>query len=45
MAVLPEFFDVDDLLVLLEHVYLDILNLMFYDDVAVVQFESLDVFD
>ena len=42
---LPELLDFDDLLVLFELLYLDVLDLMLYDDVADGQFESLDALD
>ena len=37
--------DVDDLLVLLALLYLDVLDLLLYDDFADAQFESLDALD
>ena len=42
---LPELLDVDDVVVLLELLYLDIPDPMLYDDVADVQFESLDAIE
>ena len=44
-VVLPELFDVDDLVVLLELLYLGVLDLLLYDGVADAQFESLDALD
>ena len=42
---LPELLDVDDLVVLLVLPYLDVLDLMLYDDVAVAPFEPLYALD
>ena len=42
---LPELLDVDDLVVLLELPYLDVLDLMLYDEVAVALSESLYALD
>ena len=44
-VVLPGLLGVDDLVVLLEFLYLDVLDLMIYDDVAVAQFETLNFLD
>ena len=46
VAALPELLDVDDLVVLLERTYRDVLDLMLYDDdVADTQYESLNVLE
>ena len=42
---LLELLDVDDLVVLLDLPYLDVLDLMLYDHVADAQFDSLDALD
>ena len=42
---LPGLLDVDDLLVLLELLYLDVLDMMLYDHVTDAPFESLDALD